>query len=92
MSKHTTADLKDPEGEERPLTARPATDRPPSLKALAEYFERACDRALSRSGMIGEGWLLAYAVVGEFISPRPHLRTVADRAFRSPVRLWGGFS
>ncbi|GAA0895087.1 MULTISPECIES: hypothetical protein [Streptomyces violaceusniger group] len=91
MSKHTTADLKDPEGEERPLTARPTTDRPPSLKALAEYVERACDRALSRGAVIGGGRLLAYAAVGEFISPRPHLWTVADHALRSPVRLWGGF-
>ncbi|MFJ2197429.1 hypothetical protein [Streptomyces violaceusniger] len=102
MSKHTIVVVNGPEGEERLLTARPATGRPPPLGALAKYFEPTCHRAPSRSAVTGEGWGAGCAVLNRWTiqhvhgtplaDPRHDLGTAAGRAHRSPPNLWGGFS
>ncbi len=103
MSKHTIAGPKGPEGEERPLTARPATDRPPPLRALAEYFGRTCHHSPSRSDVTGAGRRLGYAAPNRWTNqlahgrppggPRHDAGTATDRAHhRSPTHLGGWFS
>nr|WTB09130.1 hypothetical protein OG546_35950 [Streptomyces antimycoticus] len=102
MSKHTIVDVKGPEGEGQPLPARPATDRPPPLGALAKYFERTCDPAPPLSDVAGEGWCLGHPALNRWANqlahrtlpagPRHDVGTAADRAYRSPAHLWGGFS
>ncbi|MBI0314921.1 hypothetical protein JBF12_18370 [Streptomyces javensis] len=102
MSKHTIVDVKGPEGEGQSLTARPATDRPPPLGILARYFERPCDPAPSQSAVTGEGWHLGHTALNRWAKqlahrtppagPRHDAGTAADRAYRCPAHLWGGFS